>query len=119
MPIVWKQIKSSSDPDDPRPWAEMAASLLGDGQVQITLSKINGLAASSEVSADTAKEQALCQTYTFQLTSGKEDQLHFLIVTFDGDLKWVPQDELPSVCYAHLAWYDPSTDTLTALQFTE
>lgn len=112
------QIASSSDPDDPRPWFRFD---MDSVTMQVDVAEANGLAAAPWTNASKSDEKALRENskHAVGLSSEKPDERHVLAVTTGGTVEFVPQSEQQPVYYAHLAWYDPKTDTLEKLEFTE
>lgn len=106
MPTNRIQIRSSSNPDDPRPWFEYAVDIAGK---KVTFTKANGRPAMASIVKD----------HAIAFKPGKLNERHVLAVTEDGVVEFVPVSEQRPVYYAHLAWYDPTTQTLEILEFTE
>lgn len=137
-------IKSSANPEDPRPWFEM---LLADGSPEVELLAANGLLAFREHMADIGKRPfpaeerervmknetaAARRKYPTRLATGPRpqgspkpeesrpnlrDEVHVLAMTMDGEVEFVPSSQQRHEYYAHLAWYDPLTSEWTALEF--
>lgn len=109
MPINIIPIRSSSNPANTYPWCEFTFDPVTR---QINITKFNGL-------MDAVKEAAILGQRIVNLTPGKLTERHFLIIRLDGTLAFVPLSELPAVCYAHLAEFNPLTLTVNVLQFVE
>lgn len=115
-------LKSSSNPDDPRPWADLA---LTDGSLDVTVNALNGLVAFRQRNGLGAEAPPGWQkrpdptSHSFSLTAGKEAETHVLAVTLDGTLVFVAESDQQSVYYAHLAWWEPASGEWTALDFID
>lgn len=115
-------IRSCSNPDDPRPWADID---LADGSTAVTVKELNGLPAFRQrngLGADVPpgwKRRPNSTAHSFAVDGGAPDEIHVLAVTLDGAIVFVPESQQESVYYAHLAWYDPATGEWTRLVFTE
>jgi len=111
------EIKSSSDAADARPWFNH--DLRSDLRAEVE--DANGLAAAEWTEATDNDEQTLVEesVHDLVISSEKPEEVHVLLVTTDAQLRFVPRSEQPAVCYAHLAWYDPASDEITQLNFTE
>lgn len=140
------KIISSSNPDDPRPWADFEVS---DGSLQVTFRTLNGITAYQEAAAKrrgttlgVAQRDAFKRTefsnaagrmQTLSLATGPRlpgekvfegrpnlsDEEHMLAVTEDGEIEFVPFSRQRQVYYAHLASYDPLTGEWTLLSFVD
>jgi hypothetical protein len=109
------KIKSNSSPDSPRPWFEFT---FNAATLEVTFTKANGISkAISKVTK--AKESALKGKRKVKIKAGKESEVHVLAITLEGDVEFVPVSEQRPEYYAHLAWYDPTTGSLDALEFEE
>jgi hypothetical protein len=111
------EIRSSRDPDDPRPWFDFR--LRSD--LRAVVEDVKGLAAADWSDADETDEQALVEDSPHSLVISREkpEERHVLAVTTDGAIEFVPESEQRPVYYAHLAWYDPLLDEITQLQFID
>lgn len=110
MPAVIKRpILSSSDPANTFPWAKITFDPVTRS---VTISEFNGL-------KDEAKHSVIRGSRTVSLKPGKLTEKHALIVTDSGALAFLPFSELPPTCYAHLAFYDPVTQTVEVMDFVD
>jgi hypothetical protein len=97
MDVEYKQIQSSSPPDNNRPWYELSASngtvvIETDGGTDVEL---GGRSVDVETSADSV-----------------------VAVSADGELVTCLSGERRDL-RAHLGWYDADTETLTLLESVE
>lgn len=115
MPTHTKPITSSSDPENAFPWFEFTLDIPGGS---VTFTKANGLSIATGKAPPQA-ESGLLKAHSIALSSTKPNEVHVLAVTMDGAVEFVPESEQKPIYYAHLAWYDPTTDELTVLEFTQ
>lgn len=114
MAITTVSIRSSDDPADPRPWAEL---VLDPVARTVAISKINGPRAAGLMSE--AQERGLEKSHPFAFSVTKPTEEHCLAITLAGGLIFVPISELPPVLYAHLAFVDPVTRNARVLRFVK
>lgn len=106
MPIKYTPIRSNPDPTDPHPWFKFNVDVAGK---KVTFTEANGRPALGNI----------VKSHVIDLNPGKATERHVLAVTEDGIVEFVPESEQRPVYYAHLAWYDPTTQTLEVLDFQE
>lgn len=111
------QIKSNPDPEDPRPWFEFS---IDETNMKAEFTKANGLKNFPDAAPDAALDTVV-ENVPHQLDPDADhpNEPHLLIATLDGSIEFLPKSKLPAVCYAHLAEYDPETDTWDKLEFVE
>ena len=102
--ITKRPIQSSADPKDHRPW------------FRFTIDEQQQQASFTEASGPVKKAK---HTVPLKCKKGREDAVHVLLLTLEGEYIFVPEDELSGDYYAHLAWYYPDTDTWHILDFQE
>lgn len=100
------KIRSSSDPNDPRPWFKFD---INPPLNRVVFSEANGRPGLGRV----------VTTHAIKIDPALPNEVHVLAVTEDGIVDFVPLSKQRPVYYAHLAWYDPSTGTLTTLDFED
>lgn len=139
-----RSIASSSDENDPRPWADIKVT---DGDLTVVVNALNGVLpfrekqeqAQGRVLSDTVrnslkgKRRPIPTTHKLGLSTAKRDpneefdstrpeladEIHVLAVTIDGDVEFVPFSRQNRFYYAHLGWYDPKTREWDVLQFID
>ena len=96
------------------PWFDLEI----DGTGRLRINDANGLSATRPETR--AKEIALKKRFpAFVVAPDVMNEQHVLAITLNGDLEFVPFSKQRPEYYAHLGWYDPSTDTWELLQFIQ
>lgn len=107
------EIRSSSAERNAKPWFRFT---IMDG-LKVRFDAANGLGAFD--GSDVSDLAHLLGARDLALSSEKPGETHVLAVTLDGQVDFTPESEQQPEYYAHLAWYDPETDSWTRLNFVE
>lgn len=138
-----KKLKIQSDPDPETSWPWFALEV-ADGSPDFEITEANGLIPfrhrmRSQAMPFGPATQALVEANAAKLKGKRkgvlkrgapppgalrqpgrqnyEDEIHVVAVTIDGEVDFVPHSEQRLEYYAHLAWYDPKTQTWDVLDF--
>ena len=107
MIVVRIPLRSDPDPASPFAWAEMDV----DPVLRtVTIRSCNGRDALKSV------KDKIVSIVPDPLAP---DELHTLYMDADGTIGFGPRSKTPGEFFAHLGWWEPSTDTLKLIEFRD